>query len=148
MNKAGLMVVLLLGAHALSAQAATDTPPPLLLVRVLELNATGPDNRAYTLFRDETGMLVSLQDIGRITYEVRAGTLPEGGYHTLSVRLADNATAVLADGRQVPRTLRALSLPSERRISGMLWVEGGNVSPLRTKLRDQTSRLRRGGDDD
>ena len=149
MNKFLLLATLLFGCCTLPALAAEPaTQQTLLLVRVVELNAIGPDNRPYTLYRDATGMLTSLKDLGRVTYQVRAGTLPEGSYHTLSVRLADEAFALYGDGHQEPRTLQALSEPSEQRIGGMLWVEGGNVSPLRTRPHRAFPRSGRGDDDD
>ncbi len=149
MKKILALAALLLGSFALpGAAATTDASPTLLLVRVVELRAVGPDNRPYTLYRDETGVLTSLKDLGRVTYQVRAGTLPEGGYHTLTVRLADDATALYGDGRQAPRTLGALGESTERRISGMLWVEGGNVSPQGTRPRQALRRGARGDHDD
>lgn len=149
MKKALLLaVVLTVISGTAAAQAAEPAAvPSLLLVRVVELNAIGPDNRTHTLYSDDTGVLTSMKDLGRVTYQVRAGTLPEGAYHTLSVRLADDATALYSDGRKEARTLQAMALPGEQRIGGMLWVEGGNVSPLRTRPHRALSKRAHGDDD-
>ncbi len=129
-----LVAPLLFSGYALPAMAADPaTPPAAVLVRVIQLDAVGPDGKPHTLYRDAAGVLTSPRDLGRVTYMVKAGTLPEGGYHTLSVRLANEATAIYADGRQEPRPLETQGLTAEQRIGGMLWIEAGDVRALRTR---------------
>jgi hypothetical protein len=144
-----LAAVMLFGAHAVPVAAAeVPATPFLMLVRVTQLSAIGPGGQPYTLYQDDSGQLTPVQDLGRIASYVKAGTLPEGAYHTLSVRLADQATAIYRDGHQEPRSLKAMSAPVERRISGMLWVEAGNVTPMRVGPRRDPSRYRYETDDD
>ncbi len=129
-----LVAPLLFGGYALPAMAADPAAPPaVVLVRVVQLDAIGPDGKSYTLYRDAAGVLTTRRDLGRVTYMVKAGTLPEGAYHTLSVRLDDAAMAIYADGRQEPRPLKTQGLSAEQRISGMLWIEAGDVRSLRTR---------------
>jgi hypothetical protein len=144
-----LATVVLCCAQALPA-AAAEAPASAshMLVRVTRLNAIGPDGQPYTLYHDDSGQLTPEQDLGRITYSVKAGMLPEGAYHTLSVGLADQATAIYSDGHQEPRSLKATSSPVERRISGMLWVEAGNVTPMRVGPRRDPAHFRYESDDD
>jgi hypothetical protein len=150
MKKALLLtIVMLCGFLTLPASAAeASTTVSHILVRVTQLNAIGPDGQSYTLYRDDAGQLMPVKDLGRIAYYVKAGSLPEGGYHTLSVRLTGEATVIYSDGHQESRSLKAMSVPVERRISGMLWIEAGNVTPMRVGPRRDPAHLRYEYDDD
>lgn len=152
MKKSLLFVVpLVCGGVALPMPAAAaEAVPVALLVRVVELSAVGPDGGHYTLYHDTAGAVATWRGLGSVVYLVKAGTLPEGGYHTLSVRLADEVTAIYAGGRRERVTLAARRLAAERRISGMLWIEGGEVRTMRPFSRAglRHGRHGHGGDDD
>ena len=136
MHKTLFLIALWLGTFTLPTQAAQPVEiPAAVLVHVVALNALGPDEQPVTLYQQRPGLLTTLADLGRITYQVHTANLPDGAYHTLSVELAEAVTVLYADGRQEQQSLTAMGIPAAQRIHGMLWVEGGDISPLRTRPR-------------
>lgn len=128
---------------------------PVILVRVLSLEGTGPDQREHRLFHDPDGFVTTLDALGRVGYQVRGGELAEGGYHTLFVQLADEYKEVRADGTQTRHRFSDKDKPTRLRIRGMVMVKNGDATPLRmldapsySDLRQKEFRFSHERDDD
>jgi hypothetical protein len=115
-------------AALLFATAATAAEPQVL-VRVLELAAIGPSGDRVPLLADPQGYELPLAAIGRIGERVSGRGLQDGGYHTLTVKLADEYRLQQEDGSVTSRAFDVT--PVEMRIRGMLMVRNGEVEPLR-----------------
>lgn len=111
-----------------SAQAANR---PVVLVRVLALEGTGPDLQQHRLYADADGVITTLDALGRVGYQVDGDGLAEGGYHTLFVTLADEYEVVQGDGTRTQRRFSEKEQATRRRVRGMIMVRGGQATPLR-----------------
>lgn len=121
-------------AETASAPAANPTQPlsrPIILVRVLSLDGTGPDRREHRLFSDPRGFATTLDTLGRVGYQVSGSGLGEGGYHTLFVQLADEYERLQPDGTRTLRRFSEEDKPTRLRVRGMIMVRGGEATPLR-----------------
>jgi hypothetical protein len=113
---------------AASAQAGNR---PVVLVRVLALEGTGPDLQQHRLYADADGVITTLDALGRVGYQVGGEGLAEGGYHTLFVTLADEYEVVQGDGTRTQRRFSEEEQTTRRRVRGMIMVRGGQATPLR-----------------
>lgn len=119
-------------AEALPAEASAQaTNRPVVLVRVLALEGTGPDLQQHRLYADADGVITTLDALGRVGYQVGGEGLAEGGYHTLFVTLADEYEVVQGDGTRTQRRFSEEEQTTRRRVRGMIMVRGGQATPLR-----------------
>ena len=130
------------------AQRVLPAVRPVVLVRVLALDGTGPDKREHRLFTDPQGFVTTLDAIGRVGYQVGAAGLGEGGYHTLFAELADEYQRVLPDGTQERRRFSAEGKATRVRVRGMVMVRNGEATPLRMLEDPSYYGSRRKQDDD
>lgn len=142
-------------AEALPAATAQATNRPVVLVRVLALEGTGPDLQQHRLYADADGVITTLDALGRVGYQVGGEGLAEGGYHTLFVTLADEYEVVQGDGTRTQRRFSEKDQTTRRRVRGMIMVRGGQATPLRMLddpsyygSRREAFRQGRGDDDD
>lgn len=133
------LCLLALPASADSSAAPASTTPPLsmdsvrptVLVRVKELEGTGPDLREHRLFTDSDGFITTLDALGRVGYQVQGTALGEGAYHTLFVQLADEYEVINPDGAHTLRRFTDENKPTRLRVRGMIMVRDGQATPLR-----------------
>ena len=104
---------------------------PIVLVRVLALDGTGPDLKEHRLFEAPDGFITTLDALGRVGYQVAGAALSEGGYHTLFAQLADEYELVLPDGTRTLRRFSDENKLTRLRVRGMIMVRGGEATPLR-----------------
>lgn len=104
---------------------------PVVLVRILELSAIGPDGASRTLYRSEEGYATTLGGLGRIGSQISAAGLADGAYHTLTVRLHDSYQRIRPDGTRENGRFSEQGKPVQLRIRGMIKVEDGSATPLR-----------------
>ena len=124
-------------ADNIAPPASTMTPStqaserPVVLVRVMSLEGTGPDLREYQLFNSSDGFITTLDALGRVGYQVQGAGLGDGGYHTLFVQLADEYELLQLDGTRTLRRFSDDNKPTRLRVRGMIMVRGGQATPLR-----------------
>jgi hypothetical protein len=126
-----LLPLLLPPSTAFAAAPSTYTTAPVVLVRVLQLSGIGPDGRVQELYENRSGFVTPLNALGRVGYEVKAGGLMEGGYHTLYVELADRYEVLAADGSLQAKHFSDSGRDTRVRVHGMILVKQGNATPLR-----------------
>lgn len=124
----------LIGGQLAARTLAVPQQPseqPVVLVRILELSAIGPNGVRRTLYRSEEGYTTTLDGLGRIGSQVSAAGLADGAYHTLSVRLHDSYQRIRPDGARESGRFSEQGKPVQLRIRGMIKVEDGSATPLR-----------------
>ena len=135
-----LLAIAIIPLAFVNLTANADSPlqqPPaaversIVLVRVLALDGTGPDNREHRLFSDTQGFVTTLDALGRVGYQVGGKGLGEGGYHTLFAELADEYEHILPDGTRLLQRFSDDSKPRRIRVRGMIMVRDGQATPLR-----------------
>ena len=104
---------------------------PIVLVRVLALDGTGPDLKEHRLFEAPDGFITTLDALGRVGYQVGGTALIDGGYHTLFVQLADEYERVRPEGTRTKLRFSDEGKPTRMRVRGMIMVRGGEATPLR-----------------
>jgi hypothetical protein len=115
---------------AAAPQNAPATSRPVVLVRILALDGTGPDLKEHRLFTSKEGFVTTLDALGRVGYQVSGKGLGEGGYHTLFAQLADEYELVRADGARMKRRFSDDNKNTRVRVRGMVLIKGGQASPL------------------
>lgn len=134
-----LLLLPLLPAAPLLAETPTNdatslqgrTAPPVTLVSIIRLTGTGPNGNEQVLFEDKNGFVTTFDALGRVGYQVSAEGLPEGGYHTLFVELADRYEVVSHDGIRLEKRFSDSGHETRMRVRGMIMVRGGEATPLR-----------------
>lgn len=129
------VLLVAIGAKALAAESSWPGTEPsrntVILVRILELSATGPDEKSHRLYSSPDGYVTTLDSLGRIGNQVQAKGLKEGPYHTLYVVLHDRYEVIRSNGERYRDSFSDHGKPTRFRIRGMIMVKKGQATPLR-----------------
>lgn len=110
--------------------AETASNRQTILVRVMELSGTGPDQQSHVLFHSKAGYTTTTDSLGRVGSQVNGTYLVDGEYHTLFVTLADEYKRLAKDGSTQVGSFSEDGKPLIIRVPGMIMVKKGDATAV------------------
>lgn len=104
---------------------------PIKQVRMYELRGVNQDGESQQLYSSLKGVAIRSEQIGEVVKQIDPIKIPDGRYHTLSVKLDETYLVEQTNGHWLKHQFESDRGYITPRIRGMILVRDGEVIPLR-----------------